>query len=65
MPNQWSDQEVELLAQVRERLKDKLADRPQYPEVVGDRKLIRFLRGHDYNIDKACEMIESFLDWRK
>ena len=49
---------------MRERLSEKLKARPQYPEVVGDRKLIRFLRGHDYDIDKACEMIEKFLDWR-
>ena len=60
----WSDHETELLKIVRERLHDKLNARPQYPEVVGDRKLIRFLRGHDHDIDKACEMIEKFLDWR-
>lgn len=62
---QWSEVEEDLLRQVRERLKAKLADRPQYPEVVGDRKLLRFLRGHDYDVSKACEMIEGFLDWRK
>ena len=60
----WSDHETELLKAVRHRLHDKLCARPQFPEVVGDRKLIRFLRGHDHNIDKACEMIEKFLDWR-
>ena len=60
----WSDHETQLLKTVRERLHVKLHARPQYPEVVGDRKLIRFLRGHDHDIDRACEMIEKFLDWR-
>jgi hypothetical protein len=26
-------------------IKDQLAESPQYPEVVGDRKIVRFLRG--------------------
>lgn len=62
--SRWSDKESSLLVEIRKRLHSKLIARPQYPEVVGDRKLIRFLRGHDYNIDKACEMIEKYLDWR-
>ena len=35
--SRWSKEEYECLAQVRERLGAKLTDRPQYPEVVGDR----------------------------
>ena len=38
--------------------------RPQYPEVVGDRKLIRFIRGHGHDEEKILEMVEKFLDWR-
>eukprot|EP01041_Mallomonas_annulata_P010163 gene10163-21183_t len=60
----WNTQETALLEEVRKRLGDKLSARPQYPEVVGDRKLLRFLRGHNYDINKACEMINGFLDWR-
>lgn len=37
----------------------------QYPEVVGDRKLLRFLRGHDFNITKVTEMLQKHLQWRK
>ena len=41
-----------------------MLDRPQFPDVVGDRKLLRFLRGHDHNVDKVCEMVTNFLTWR-
>ena len=34
----WTEEEVELLKLVRERV-PRLASRPQFPEVVGDRKL--------------------------
>jgi len=60
----WNEQETRLMEQMRERLADKFARSAQYPEVIGDRKLIRFLRGHFHDLDKACEMMEKFLDWR-
>jgi len=50
---------------VRERLADLLRDAPPFPEVVGDRKLIRYLRGHDHNIEKVVELYGKFLRWRK
>ena len=39
----WNAQETNLIAEIRQRpsLKDKLLSRPQYPEVVGDRKILR------------------------
>lgn len=60
----WSQKETDCIAQVRERLKDAIAKSPNYPEVVGDRKIVRFLRGHDYNMDKVCELMGKFLQWR-
>ena len=41
---QWTQQEVVLLQQVRERLAEKFQRSAQYPEVVGDRKLIRYIK---------------------
>lgn len=61
----WNEEETKLIAIVREKLGPLLTDRPQYPEVVGDRKILRFLRGHDYKVDKVVEMITGFLNWRK
>lgn len=62
----WSTSEQHQIDEVRKRLKDAgLLDRPAFPEVVGDRKIVRFLRGHDHNIDKAYDMMAKFLNWRK
>ena len=60
----WSEEEVAALAELRTLVGDRLRSVPQYPEVVGDRKLLRFLRGHDYNVSKAASMYCQFLDWR-
>jgi hypothetical protein len=35
-----------------------------YSLVVGDRRLLRFLRGKQMNVDEAIKMIEAFLKWR-
>lgn len=61
----WSAKEQADLNEVRTRLKDEIAQSPPYPEVIGDRKIIRFLQGHDYNIDKVCELYGKFLKYRK
>ena len=60
----WSVQETAEVAEVRLKLGDLLTNRPQFPEVVGDRKIIRFLRGHDHKIDKVVEMYSKYLNWR-
>lgn len=61
----WSDEEQQALDTIRSRLKDELASVDQNVEVVGDRKLLRFYRGHSQNIDKTCEMIQKFINYRK
>jgi hypothetical protein len=62
----WSDQDTKAIAELRDKIgTDRLKSIPQFPEVVGDRKLLRFLRGHDYNISKVTELYINFLDWRQ
>lgn len=61
----WSLEEHKEIEVVRERLADLIAASPPFPEVVGDRKIIRFLRGHDHNIEKVCELYGKFLRWRR
>lgn len=51
--------------QIRERLGDRLTQVPQFPEVTGDRKILRFLRGHDYDVEKVTILMTKFLDWRR
>ena len=64
-PNRWNKKESELLLKMRETLRDKLKQQKPFPEVVGDRRLIRFLRGKQHNLKVASEAFEKFLDWRK
>eukprot|EP01031_Cornospumella_fuschlensis_P036109 gene36109-43787_t len=61
----WSAKETELISIVRERLRPHFAESAPYPEVTGDRKIVRFLRGHEYNVDKVCDLFVKFLKWRK
>eukprot|EP00601_Ochromonadales_sp_CCMP2298_P025263 CAMPEP_0173284176 /NCGR_PEP_ID=MMETSP1143-20121109/7877_1 /TAXON_ID=483371 /ORGANISM="non described non described, Strain CCMP2298" /LENGTH=504 /DNA_ID=CAMNT_0014222123 /DNA_START=9 /DNA_END=1524 /DNA_ORIENTATION=- len=64
MARRWVQKEEDALAEVRRRLKDQLAARPQYPDIVGDRRLLRFIRGKGWNVDEATRMISLFLKWR-
>lgn len=63
MSSRWSPGETEKLSEMRSILASELACRRQLPDVVGDRRLLRFLRGHK-NVPKACEMYSKFLRWR-
>lgn len=61
----WNETETRALEEIRRRLHDELQTIDQNPEAVGDRKLLRFFRGHNCNIDKATEMIRKYIGWRK
>ena len=60
----WSVEETEKIAQMRKVLERDLKSRRQLPDVVGDRRLLRFLRGHGHNVEKASKMFAKFLQWR-
>ena len=62
--NRWSTHETELLAQVRSTLATEIAEAGQYAEVVGDRGIMRFIRGHG-ELDKIITMYRNYLKWRK
>lgn len=49
---------------MRSKLGTAITNRPQFPDVVGDRKLLRFLKGHGNDVDKAVEMALNFFKWR-
>ena len=61
----WSLEEQTKLSEMRLVLEAELAAVPQYLEVVGDRRLLRFLRGHNYDLKKATLMYRKFLKYRK
>ena len=62
---QFSVLEQEKLNLLKDKVGSKLNESPQFPDVIGDRKLIRFLRGHDYDIEKVSQMVTHYLDWRR
>jgi hypothetical protein len=63
--SRWFKNEEELLVQMKARLKDDIEQTPQYEDVVGERRMMRFLRGQKYNLDDAVRMFRDFLNWRK
>lgn len=62
--SRWSEQEVAALGDLRDRMSARLSRRAQIPDVVGDRRLLRFIRGHNFNMDKIVQKFTSFLDFR-
>ena len=64
MRPRWSASEVRALELMREALGEKLlARKKRYPDLVGDRRLLRFLRGSQLDVPRACEKYSKFLDW--
>lgn len=61
----WSDEEIAGLVELKRRLAVQLQSIDQNPEVIGDRKLLRFFRGHNLDLDKTTEMVSKFIEWRK
>eukprot|EP01036_Dinobryon_divergens_P034273 gene34273-44275_t len=61
----WSEDEDAEILTIRFKLKDLIAQSSGYPDVVGDRKILRYLRGHDHNLEKVLELYTKYLNWRK
>lgn len=85
MGPRWVEKEMMALEEVKRRLRNEIAARPQYPDgwsstlhrnlqffsnylvsliVVGDRRIIRFLRGKQNNVEETVKMFSGFLKWR-
>jgi hypothetical protein len=60
-----NEQQVAAIAIMRRELADDLQQAAQYPELVGDRRLLRFLRGHKFDIAMACKMMRTMFAWRR
>jgi hypothetical protein len=81
MARRWSIEEEKALSEVRKRLQKELNEQISFPEgkklqvccafdhcsvlVVGDRRILRFLRGKQMNIDIATSTFKEFLSFRK
>jgi hypothetical protein len=60
----WNEKEQQYVHIIREKLSTKISESPQYPDLIGDRKIVRFLRGHNYDIDKILQLYRNFFIWR-
>lgn len=60
----WNEEETAALVEIRSRLKSEIAAVGQNIEVVGDRSLLRFFRGHLKVMDTVCTMISNYFKWR-
>ncbi len=63
--SRWSAREHQILSHIRSTLREEIAATGQFVEVVGDRALIKFIRGHGHNEEKATLMYKNYLKWRK
>lgn len=63
--SRWTSEEAAAIAEVRKRASKELELCPKYPEVVGDRRILRFLRGKQLDIDSSSDMFIKFLKWRR
>jgi hypothetical protein len=60
----WNEAEQQYIAIIREKLAAKISESPQYPDLIGDRKIVRFLRGHNYDLEKILQLYRNFFIWR-
>eukprot|EP01038_Epipyxis_sp_PR26KG_P013277 gene13277-17790_t len=61
----WIESEAKSLKELREKLSDVINVCPQFPEIVGDRRLLRFLRSFQGDVEKSAKGYRDFLNWRK
>ncbi|KAJ0403772.1 hypothetical protein P43SY_006315 [Pythium insidiosum] len=59
------DQEKDNLRALRMSLEDDLKDLPPFPDLVGDVRLLRFLRGHKQNVAVAATKFREMLALRR
>ena len=63
--SQWSEKDSIALKELKKLVQPEIDKYPPYPEVVGDRRLLRFIGGSNGNIEKAAEAYLKFLKWRQ
>ena len=63
--SRWRSAESAALEEMKQRLSREIAVTPPYPDVVGERRMMRFLRGKDCNVELATQQYKNFLKWRR
>eukprot|EP00903_Cladosiphon_okamuranus_P011122 g10498.t1 len=65
VPGRWAKFEDKLLREMKAELDEDLRAAPPFPEVIGSRRMLRFLRGHKHDAPKAAAIMRKMLRWRK
>ena len=65
MSKRWSDKEQNFLNELRLNLELELKDANQVPDVIGDRRLLRFSKGHNFDLPIVTKMLREHFKWRK
>ena len=65
MSKRWSDKEQNFLNELRLNLESELKEANQVPDVIGDRRLLRFSKGHNFNLPIVTKMLKNHYKWRK
>eukprot|EP00930_Biecheleria_cincta_P012808 TRINITY_DN11730_c3_g1_i1.p1 TRINITY_DN11730_c3_g1~~TRINITY_DN11730_c3_g1_i1.p1 ORF type:complete len:453 (+),score=80.59 TRINITY_DN11730_c3_g1_i1:115-1473(+) len=60
-----SVEEAELIQELRRELAADLADAPSFPELVGDTRMLRTLRGFDHKVHAAADAFREHLEARR
>ena len=65
MPRWPADEEAQLVQMRRLLSREPTFLANSRPDVIGDRRMLRFLRGQDHNVELATAKFKSFLLWRE
>jgi len=63
--SRWTKEETTALIELRSALAKEIAEAAPFPDVVGDRRLLRFLRGNQMRLDASIKQYRDFLQWRR
>ena len=56
--------EAPALVALKDELRAELAAQPPWPDLIGDIRLLRFVRGHDCDVAAAADAYRQMLAWR-
>ncbi|CEM03539.1 unnamed protein product [Vitrella brassicaformis CCMP3155] len=60
-----TEEDIINVANMKHRLADVLSQLPEFPELKGDIRLLRFLRGYMNNLDDAESAYRAHIEWRE
>ncbi len=63
--SRWTEKDMAAMAHLREACKADIEKTAPFPDVVGDRRIMRFLEGGNNSLENSCKLYSNFLKWRR